>query len=359
MLSSIKSQYDELNAFGRFFFALGIISLAVAAAMTFKFGWSMSVLHALGLGVVSIVASFLPEAAYRMGEEGHKGLAVCLALLCAPLLAVEYFSHIGYTVGQRVANVQQAGVSNVKFDDTRAALESDRANLAMWRDHLAKLQAENAWVATVSPDGLKAKITNMEGDRVYKRSKQCANVTIAESRKFCDDLAELRDRVALATQANDLTARIEATQRLVDGKTEKAAAATFESSPVVNQTAFVAKMVAWDLKPGEGIQEGSQIGIAAMLALANVLLTPICFLIAGRSRRVQDFAERHAAPIQRAMTETQRKIEDRYAEMKSAGTGPVSDRGNQNVFLRVEGKAEDALMKLAAILRNGAPVGAN
>jgi hypothetical protein len=353
MLSSIKSQYDELNAFGRFFFALGIISLAVAAAMTFKFGWSMSVLHALGLGVLSIVASFLPEAAYRMGEEGNKGLAVCLALLCAPLLAVEYFSHVGYTVGQRVANVQQAGVNNVKFDDTRASLEADRESVTLWKKQLADLTAQAPWAPSVKADAMRgeletmAKAIELETNRGGCKSK-CL--------KLMEKKADIEKRIGTVEQAADLTARIEATQRIIDGKTVKAAEATFESSPVVNQTAFVAKMVAWDLKPGDGIQEGSQIGIAAMLALANVLLTPICFLIAGRSRRVRDFAERHAAPIQRAMTETRAKIEDRYEEIRA---GEKPNAGNSNYFVRVEGKAEDALAKLADILRKSGPVGAH
>jgi hypothetical protein len=59
------------------------------------------------------------------------------------------------------------------------------------------------------------------------------------------------------------------------------------------------------------------------------------------------------APV--AMSDDRRKIEDRYQEIK-AGEKPQA--GNQNVFLRVEGKAEDALAKLADILRNSSPVGA-
>ena len=74
----------------------------------------------------------------------------------------------------------------------------------------------------------------------------------------------------------------------MDSKTEVAAKTDFAVSPVVNQTSFVAKMVGWNLKPDAGTQEASQIGISASLALANVLLTPLCFLVAGRQRRRQD-----------------------------------------------------------------------
>lgn len=296
MFKLIRAQYSELHPFGQFFFGLGIVSLVVAAGMTFKFGWSMSVLHALSLAAVSIVASFLPEAAYRIGEEGRKGLAVTIALLFVPLVCVEYFSHVGYTVGQRVENTQQAGVHNTKFDDTRAAVESDRANLALWREHLAKLEAENAWVATVSADGLKAQsLVAQEAIDQEARRGGCGPRCFA----LMKDKAALDERIALAERASDLSSKIEATQRILDKKTETAATATYESSAVVNQTAFVSKIVSMSLTPDEGTQEGSQIGISASLALANVLLTPLCFLVAGRFRKR---SEDEPDPVARAGT---------------------------------------------------------
>jgi hypothetical protein len=299
MISWFKAQYDELDPFGRFFFGLGIISAFVAAGMTFKFGWSMSVLHAIGLAVLSVVAGFLPEAAYRMSEGGKNiALAIVVGALAIPLLGVEYFSHVGYTVGQRVANTQQAGVHNTKFDDTRVSLESDRTNIDTFRKQLAELQAQNAWAATVKAEALqgelaaKTKAIELEEARGGCKSK-CL--------KLMEAKGDLQRRIGIIEQAADLTKRIEATQRIIDGKTVEASKATFESSPVVNQTAFVAKMVGWSLNPNAETQEGSQIGISASLALANVLLTPLCFLVAGRNRRPDYVApEPVAAPVARA-----------------------------------------------------------
>jgi len=285
MISWFKAQYDELNPFGRFFFGLGFVSLCVAAGMTFKFGWTMSVLHALGLGVLSIVASFLPEAAYRLGEDGKGALAGAIAIAALPLTAVEYFSHVGYTVGQRVENTQQAGVHNTKFEDARKSLASDEANLAMWKEHLEKLKGENPWVTSVSADGLKAQVaTADEAIKQEERRGGCGPICLG----LMKEKAGLEERIALAAQASKLSEQIEATQRIVDGKTEVASKATFESSPVVNQTAFVAKLVGMSLEPDAATQEGSQIGISASLAFANVLLTPICFLVAGRNRKTSE-----------------------------------------------------------------------
>lgn len=282
MISWFKAQYDELNPFGRFFFGIGCLLLLVGAAMTFKFGYSMSVLHALMLGGLSIVAAFLPEAAYRMFEDGKPALAFVIGALSVPLLGIEYFSHIGYTVGQRVENTQQTSVHNTKYDDARESLASDKANIAMWREHLDKLTAENPWAATVNPDGLKEQAATLGQTVDAERARGgCGPKCMG----FMKQKAELEARIGVAEQASKLANQIEATQRIIDKKTEVASTQTFESSPVVNQTSFVAKLVALDLKPGEEVKEGSQIGISASLALAGVILTPICFLVAGRNRR--------------------------------------------------------------------------
>jgi hypothetical protein len=340
MISWFKAQYDELNPFGRFFFGLGVVSLAVAAGMTFKFGWSMSVLHALGLAVLSIVAGFLPEAAYRMSEEGKQGLGIVIAALAVPLLGVEYFSHVGYTVGQRVENVQQASVHNTKFEDTRDSLESDKANIAMWREHLSQLQAENAWVATVSPDGLKAQVA--AADLAIKQEEARGGCG-PKCLKLTKEKGDLENRIALAEQASNLTKQIEATQRIIDGKTTKAAEATFESSPVVNQTAFVAKMVGWSLKPNEAVQEGSQIGISASLALANVLLTPLCFLVAGRNRKAGAVSP---DPVYRAGVEPRRSQPPIAAKPVLAAPKQtvirVDDRGALEVLAGLKSRFDNA-----------------
>lgn len=285
MISWIRAQYDELTPYGRFFYGLGMVSLAVAAGMTFKFGWSMSVLHAFGLGVLSIVAAFLPESAYRLSEDGHKGLAVVVGLLAIPLLGVEYFSHCGYTVGQRVGNMQETTVQNTKYEAAQDSLASDKTNLEMWRKHLAELEAQAPWVATVKADAMRGEIEVAQKaiDLEAKRGgcgTKCQGLMKAKS--------ELENRIGQAEQAADLAKKIEATQRILDSKTEVAAKTDFAVSPVVNQTSFVAKMVGWNLKPDAGTQEASQIGISASLALANVLLTPLCFLVAGRQRRRPD-----------------------------------------------------------------------
>ena len=298
MLSAIKAQFDELDAFGRFFFGLGIASLIVAVLMTAKFGWSMSVLHALGLAVLSMVAAFLPEAAYRMKEHGHPGLAIVLGVCAIPLLGIEYFSHVGYTQGQRVENVQQTGVHNTKFEDTRASLEADRESVTLWKKQLADLTAQAPWAPTIKAEALRGELEAVtKAVELEEQRGGCKR----KCQKLMEKKADVEKRIGMVEQAENLTKRIEATQRIIDSKTAKAAEATFESSPVVNQTAFVAKMVAWDLKPGEAVQEGTQIGISASLALANVLLTPLCFLIAGRSRR-------KAWEPPRAMTKTHADI---------------------------------------------------
>lgn len=300
MINSLKSQFDELNPFGRLFFALGLVSLAVAAGMTFKFGWSMSVLHAVGLGVLSIVAAVLPEAAYRMGEDGKRGLAVVVGLLTVPVIAVEYFSHTGYTIGQRVGNVQQASVHNTKFDDGRNALESDRISIDVLRKQQAAIHADQPWIATVKAAGLKADLVPIDKAVELETARGGCK---SKCQTLMQKKADIEKRIATAEKSEDYASQIEALQKRIDAKTETASTQEFESSPVVNQTDFAAKMVAYDLAPSPEVREATQIGISASLSLANLLLAPLCFLVAGRNRRqgyVAHYAEYEPEPAKMA-----------------------------------------------------------
>lgn len=282
MIQSFKSQYEELNPFGRFFFGMGAASLIVAACMTFKFGWSMSILHAVGLGVLSLVAAFLPEAAYRMAEDGKKVLALCVALCTIPIITVEYFSHVGYTVGQRVENTQQTNVKNDKFDDARVSLTSERTNLDMWRTQLTALQTEAPWIATVKADGLKADLVPIDKSIELETARGGCK---SKCQTLLQKKADTEKRIAQAEKSEDLTKRIEAVQRILDTKTETASKQEFESSPVVSQTDFFAKGIAKSLSPSSEVKEATSIGISAGLSLANLLLAPLCFLVAGRNRK--------------------------------------------------------------------------
>jgi hypothetical protein len=306
MRTIAKNWFNQYSPQGKFWLTLGIAALIVDAAISYKYGITLTWLHGLGFALVAVFFALIPDQAYSEIEAKRFGSGIAMALLCVPLGSVAYYSHLGYGAGVRVGSIQQASVHNAKFDDTRASLESDRTNIAMWRDSLAKLQAENPWVATVSADGLKAQVAaHTKAIELEEARGGCKSKCLARMK----EKGALEDRIALAEQSNKLAAQIEATQRIIDKKTAEAAAATFESSPVVNQTNVAAQLfLAMSgagadkaVKPDDVTTSFTNIFIAGGGSLAFMIMAPLGFFAAGRYRRkATEDDEPVAAPVARA-----------------------------------------------------------
>jgi predicted DNA-binding protein len=286
----IVAWYDGYTSHGKFWLTLGIAALAVDAAISYQYGVSQTTLHGLGFALVAIFFALLPDAAYSEIEHRRIGSGIAMGCLCVPLGLVAFYSHLGYGAGVRVGDIQQTGVHNAKFEDTRESLKSDRANIDMWRKQLEELTTQNAWAATVKADSLRVQLETA--------NKAIENETARRGCKAkCE--AKMRERDAIAEkigkveQVESLTSRIEATQRIIDGKTKEASAATFKSSNVVNQTNVAAQV--WKAmsgaKPEDAIAPDTVTTVFANLfiatggSLAFMIMAPVGFFLAGRFRR--------------------------------------------------------------------------
>jgi hypothetical protein len=241
MRNMLHDMLDQLDAFGKFWLILGLASLAAAAAMSFDFGWQVSPKHALFLAVLTVVAAFGPMAAELLWGKGRRGPAIACGVICLPLLAIEFYSHAGYTAGLRGHNIETAAVQNTRFDAANDAVTDDKTNIALWRKQLATLLEQNAWAGTVKADGLRASLTAAQTAIDIESARGgCKAKCLAEMEKKAD----LERRITVAEQATDLNTRIEATQRILDGKREVAAKTEHKSSAVAHQTDSLKKWVA-------------------------------------------------------------------------------------------------------------------
>ncbi len=286
----LKTQWNQYTPFGQLLFALALAALAVDAAISYEYGVSMTRLHGLGFALVAITFCILPDVASMEWSKGNKGAAMALALCCVPLGVVAYQSHIGYGAGVRVGDMQQTGVTNAKFDDARESLKSERANLDMWRKQLADLEAQNAWATTVTADSLRAKLPSLELAIAQEAKRGGCGPKCLERTKERDTITA---QIATTEKVADLGKRIEATQRILDGKTTKAASADFKSSTVVNQNGVFAKLykAATGEKAADAIQadavtqEFVSIFTAGSGALAFMMIAPLLMFAAGRNRK--------------------------------------------------------------------------
>lgn len=302
----LTTQWRQFNPLGQLLFVLAILAGINDACISFKYGWEMTFFHAVGFALVAVGLLFLPDAGMTEFRKGHWGKGLTLWAVCAPLVVVAMQSHLGYGSGVRSGDMQQTGFHNAKVEAAQNELTSERTNLAMWRSRLAELKGSekamreaNPWAAKTTADALTADIRNQEGDHVFKRSKGCNNVTLPESRVFCDRLAGLRSQLGkigelnkIADEIEKLQGQIAATQRLVDGKSTALARMNYHSSAIVNQNDVISKLVniiamgATDdaLKLTLVQREITNTAVAGSASLAFLLLAPTCMLAAGFNR---------------------------------------------------------------------------
>lgn len=296
-----REMFGELTAWGRFWLYLGLATLVCAAAMSFAFGVEISMKHALFLACLTVIAAFLPEAAYSQWVEGRKIVAIVLAIVAVPTLLIEFYSHAGYTAGLRGSNIETAMVQNTKWSGAQEAVGEDKVNVELWKKQLQALMEQNAWAGTVKADGLRASLDAAQKAIDLEAARGgCKSKCLAEMQKKAD----LEKRIAIAEQATDLTKRIEATQRILDGKRTAAATTEHKSSAVEHQNKFLAKSVAMvsagTLTPTEFMSEGSQQTVNLAMALAGTGLPALALFIAGlyrHNRGRYDHAPSASAPI--------------------------------------------------------------
>ena len=286
----IADLFRELDAFGRFWLAVGLVVLVVAARMSYKFGADVSPEHAHFLAALTVVAAFGPMAAEMLWTKGRKMPSIATAIVCVPLLGIEFYSHAGYTAGLRGTNIETATVQNTRYDAANDAVTDDKANVAMWRQQLATLMEQNAWAATVKADGLRAEFKTLqdriEQERNGKRGRKagCGQ----ECERLQNAANALGARIATVEQAEDLTKRIEATQRVLDGKREVAAKVEHKSSAVAHQNEslkrWVALAVNGDTKATELQGAAAQESASLAMAVAGTGLPAFALFLAGLFR---------------------------------------------------------------------------
>ncbi len=284
----------NLEDAGRAWARVGVVVLCVAAWMSYDFGSSVSLKHAIFLACLTFVAAFGPDAAHKAWNTGKKGAAVAIAIVCAPLLAIEFYSHAGYTAGLRGHNIAEARVANVKYDGAQEATKEDKTNLEMWKSQLSTLMEKDAWTATVKADALRESLATIKAriDEEKKGNRGRKAGCGKECERLQNEANAIAEKIGKVEQREDLGKRIEATQRILDSKREVAAKTEHKSSAVVHQNMFLAKAVALvgyqSLEPSAAIEESAQQSANLAMAVAGTGLPAFALFIAGLYRRKDD-----------------------------------------------------------------------
>lgn len=314
----LANQWRQYLPLGQLMFLVALCLLAADAGISYQYGKAQTTLHAYGFMMLAVAFCLLPDVAVSAARNGNKGGAVGMTLASLLIGGVVAQSHLGYGGGVRMGAMQEHGSQVVKAADVREGVKSEASNLETLRRLLAsailerdELKAANPWAAATTATALEADIANAEGDRIFKRSRSCADVTLPESRSFCDKLAGARAQLGkiramneAANRIDDLTGRINATQAKVDARTDKSATTKVESNVVVNQNAIAAVLVNWwhgergeaAITPTATQQQVANIAIAAFNALGFLVAAPAMMIAAGFFRVPGALGGLHGGP---------------------------------------------------------------
>jgi hypothetical protein len=351
--------HQSFAALQKIFLCIGGAALLVGVFMTGKFGWSMSALHAFALCLVTICAAFIFPFRAFVKKMGHTGASNGLAALGVFFVAVELFSHLGYTIGTREDSSVHAVAHQAAYTAQQNSMVQEQTNLAMWREHLTKLQAENAWVATVSADGLRAQVAaaQMAIDQEAARGG-CKSKCLARTL----EKAKLEERIALAEQASDLSKKIEATQRILDKKTEVATTAKVGFSPVKAQTDFVGQMFLVltgtegekALNPDAVTVSFTQIFIGLVISLAATFLAPASFYMAffGHKPKLDMLDDENEAPARTASAQPAgaytTNSNGSVPSVQGGALQPSPSRSESNTYIIDDRSAVEILRRLGS-----------
>lgn len=287
----ITMYFGALEPTGLIIARVGLGFLLAVALMSFGFGKEMHWVHGLALLFLTFVTAIVPDAGHHLFERKKFFALGLVALFGAPMFWMEFTTHAGYAAGFRGKDVSEARVQNTKWDGAQEAAKEDKANLEMWKAQLAKLMDQDAWTATVKADALREQLATVK-ERMVAEEKGARGRKAGRGKEFeglQNEANALSIKIAKVEQREDLNKRIEATQRILDGKRAAAAVTEHKASAIGFQNEFFSQVAAFASGSGLNVSEvhkaGAEYGLSVGLAYAFTFGPAMAFFLAGMYRR--------------------------------------------------------------------------
>lgn len=280
MAISATSGLGELQGYAKW---LGRLFTGIAALMTFSFGYSLggdsvlaSWLIGVGLAAVTVLVSILLNFVDIAWREGSSNIAIGLLAFWCVCVAVEYFSHVGFTVGHRTSDVQKASLQDASYTGNANIVRDLEAKVS-------RLRSKHDWQKSMeTPEAYEAKIAGMQGDLIFKRSKGCTNATLDDSRAFCARLASLKAEQAIAADRAIVAIEIKDAEKELIAARKTSNTTAKGDSHVYSQTAMVAQIATGNLAPTATALQWAGIGIGAFISLVFSFAGTVCNFLALR-----------------------------------------------------------------------------
>lgn len=303
-----SSYWQSYTTKGKIWLILALVAVIVDAKLCFEYGVKQTTWHGVGFAVVALFFSQLPDGAYEEFEKGNKASGILLALLCIPLGAVAYQSHIGFGAGVRMSDIKKANLQQARYDDGRDSVGELKAKVKLFEDTAKRLDSDMAklvdmkvgidgWTVTTapaSPEALDGQIAAKQLE-VANESKRNGCKSKCEART--NELAHLQalraTAVKIAENQTQHAATIEALAK-TRGKSEttEAGMSSVAMQTEANTQLFGVLRAAYTGEPLEAAmkttEQSSRLAsllITALGSFAFMIMAPIGFFMANRNKR--------------------------------------------------------------------------
>lgn len=271
------------------FRAVGAALAVVSALLTGAFGvtlatsWPMAALLAGGLMCATIASAYAWPFVVELWRNRQYGSALAITLFAALCTVTDLTTNFGSVAWQRAANVDTATVQNVVYDDRRAQVADHTAAIERWTAHLGKLEAEHAWLPTVTAEAMRAQLASAEKAIELEAARGGCK---ARCLALMQERDQTKARIAIAEERADIAKQLTATRKLIADAREKAAGTEKQQSAVVMQTASLASVATLSLNPTAEARHWTDTGVSWLVAAFLALGAIGCNLIGyGQTRQ--------------------------------------------------------------------------
>lgn len=253
-------------------FRRAVIPVAlISAYFTFEFARStmanpfMGVLLGGALAICAFCSAYIWTIRQFAKKHGASKMQLAFMLGCGLIFTgTDAFTNAGSLLWQRSAADTTASVQNVKYEDTRKAVEDAEARITFFETRIADLKGGNPWITSVSADGLKGQIPALqEAVRQEERRGGCGPKCLGLQK----ELAGIQERIALAEQLGSHEKMLAAAHTGLAKAREIASGSTAVVSATSSQALSLATLGTLSLKPSDEAQEWTGIIVGAALAI--------------------------------------------------------------------------------------------
>lgn len=225
------------------------LGLAVTSLiLTATFGASISIGMMFALGVISVMASYLPAIMIELGDSGRKWLLIPGIIVALLVTVIDVTTNASTTGVYKTTDVVQANVQQAKYVDRRDAVASAKDEVALFNKLIADLKTENPFATTVSADGLKGQIPAIE-EAIRQEAKRggCGPKCLA----LKEQLADVQKRIGVAEKLDEHTAKLEAARRGLEKAIAEASTSEQGESAVATQNFRLASLLTLSRAPSD------------------------------------------------------------------------------------------------------------